>query len=114
MNTIRTRCKHLIDAYDQAQQDIVDLNETETLIKECPLLKQIGGNHYKDLPIQVVEYCHKNHIGYKEGCVIKYVTRWRQKGGIEDLEKAKVYLNWAIERVKKRTKQWRRISRISI
>lgn len=52
------------------------------------LLNQIGGDHYKDLPIQPIEYIHKNGIGFCEGAVIKYVTRWRGKNGIEDLKKA--------------------------
>lgn len=34
---------------------------------------------------------------YCEGNAIKYLTRWRQKGGVEDLRKASVYLGWLIE-----------------
>lgn len=52
---------------------------------------QIGGDHYKT-PIQAVEYIHANNISYIEGCVIKYVTRWRKKGGIQDIDKAIHYL----------------------
>lgn len=59
--------------------------------------KQVGGNHYKDLAIQPVEYIFKNNIGYFEGCVIKYVTRWKNKGGLQDLEKAKHFLELLIE-----------------
>lgn len=58
---------------------------------------QVGGNHYKDLPIQPVEYIHANAIGYFEGNVIKYVSRWRNKNGIADLEKAKHYIELLIE-----------------
>ncbi len=61
------------------------------------LTKQEGGNHYKDLAIQPVEYIHANGIGYFEGNVIKYVTRWRAKAGIEDLRKARHYLELLIE-----------------
>jgi len=61
-----------------------------------PLDKQVGGNHYKDLAIQPVEYIFKNNIGYFEGCVIKYVTRWKNKGGVQDLEKAKHFLELLI------------------
>lgn len=61
------------------------------------LSSQVGGSHYKDLPIQPVEYIHANRIGYFEGCVIKYVSRWRAKGGIGDLEKAKHYIDLLIE-----------------
>ena len=58
---------------------------------------QVGGNHYKELPIQPVQYIYENGIGYFEGNVIKYVTRWRSKGGIPDLEKAKHYIDMLIE-----------------
>ena len=61
-----------------------------------PLNVQVDGNHYKDLRIQPVEYIHANEIGYFEGNVIKYVTRWRSKGGIRDLEKAKHYIELLI------------------
>ena len=59
---------------------------------------QVGGNHYKDLAIQPVEYIEANGIGFSEGCIIKYVTRWRQKGGVEDLKKARHFLDLMIER----------------
>ena len=58
---------------------------------------QVGGSHYKDLKIQPVEYITANNIPYMEGNVIKYVTRWREKGGLRDLEKAKHYLEMLIE-----------------
>lgn len=58
---------------------------------------QVGGAHYKSLAIQPVEYIHGNKIGYMEGNVIKYVTRWRDKGGLADLEKARHYIDLLIE-----------------
>lgn len=61
------------------------------------LTKQVAGTHYKDLPIQPVEYIHANAIGYFEGNVIKYVSRWRKKNGLADLEKAKHYIELLIE-----------------
>ena len=67
--------------------------------KETPraLAVQEGGNHYKDMPIQPVEYIHANGIGFIEGAVIKYVSRWRKKGGIEDIKKARHFLDLLIE-----------------
>lgn len=62
-----------------------------------PLDKQVDGNHYKDLSIQPIEYIHANKIPYLEGNVIKYTTRWRNKNGIADLEKAKHYIELLIE-----------------
>ncbi len=61
------------------------------------LEKQINGNHYKTLKIQPVEYIHANSIPFLEGNVIKYVTRWKNKNGIADLEKAKHYIELLIE-----------------
>lgn len=61
------------------------------------LNKQVDGEHYKGLKIQPIEYIHANGIPFAEGCVIKYVTRWRSKGGIKDLEKAKHILELLIE-----------------
>lgn len=49
--------------------------------------KQEGGDHYCSFVIQPVEYIHKNRIPFIEGCIIKYATRWRDKGGIQDLRK---------------------------
>lgn len=53
-----------------------------------PFNKQHGGDHYKHLAIQPAEYAIKNNLGWAEGNAIKYVTRWKDKGGIEDLQKA--------------------------
>ena len=58
---------------------------------------QVGGAHYTKLKIQPVEYVHANNLGYFEGSVIKYVTRWRDKGGLEDLRKAKHFIDILIE-----------------
>ncbi|MHC8342488.1 MULTISPECIES: DUF3310 domain-containing protein [Pseudomonas] len=61
------------------------------------LEKQVSGGHYKSLKIQPIEYIHANGIPFAEGSVIKYVTRWRDKGGLADLEKAKHFLELLIE-----------------
>ena len=58
---------------------------------------QEGWAHYKNLAIQPVEYIHANGIGYFEGCVIKYVTRWKAKNGLEDLRKARHFIDLLLE-----------------
>lgn len=58
---------------------------------------QVDGSHYKDLAIQPVEYIHANGLGFCEGSVVKYVTRWRAKNGIADLKKARHFLDLLIE-----------------
>jgi hypothetical protein len=71
--------------------------ELEEWNRMTALKKQVAGDHYKDLPIQPVEYIYANAIGYFEGNVIKYISRWRKKNGIADLEKAKHYIELLIE-----------------
>lgn len=64
---------------------------------DCAKDKQIGGSHYKDMKIQPVEFIVQNNIGYIEGNIIKYVCRYKNKNGVQDLEKAKHYLEMLIE-----------------
>lgn len=59
--------------------------------------EQEGGDHYKGRAIQPAQYIHANGIGFFEGNVIKYTTRWRDKGGLSDLRKARHYLDMLIE-----------------
>lgn len=59
--------------------------------------KQVSGNHYKDKGIQPIVYIHANDLGFCEGNVVKYVTRWREKGGEADLRKAIHYLELLIQ-----------------
>lgn len=56
---------------------------------------QVGGTHYSDLAIEPIQFIETNQLGYHEGNVVKYVSRWRSKNGLEDLKKAK----WYIERL---------------
>lgn len=58
---------------------------------------QVAGDHYKTLKIQPIEYIHANNIPFAEGSAIKYLTRWRSKGGIKDLEKARHFIDLLIE-----------------
>ena len=61
------------------------------------LESQVGGDHYKDMAIQPVEYIHANNLNYIEGAVVKYVSRWKKKNGVEDLRKARHFLDMLIE-----------------
>ncbi len=58
---------------------------------------QIGGSHYKDMKIQPIDYIVENEIPYREANVIKYVSRYKSKNGLEDLQKARHYLDLLIE-----------------
>ena len=64
---------------------------------EKPLNTQIGGNHYKNLKIQPIEYIMANNLNYCQGNAIKYLTRYKDKNGLEDLKKAKHYINILIQ-----------------
>ena len=65
---------------------------------------QIGGNHYKDMKIQPVEFILANGLGFCEGNVIKYISRYKNKNGIEDLEKVKHYVELLIDELKQKEK----------
>jgi hypothetical protein len=59
--------------------------------------QQIGGSHYATKAIQPWDYIVANNLGYLEGNVVKYVSRWKDKGGVEDLKKAQHYLAKLLE-----------------
>lgn len=60
-----------------------------------PLAVQVGGQHYKRKGIQPVEFLERNHFPFSAACAIKYVFRWKLKGGAEDLKKAHHFLEFA-------------------
>jgi hypothetical protein len=59
--------------------------------------KQVSGTHYKKNAIQPWDYVAANNLGYFEGSAVKYLTRWKDKGGIADLEKAVHFIEKLIE-----------------
>jgi hypothetical protein len=61
------------------------------------LKNQVGGEHYKDYVIQPIEFIYFNNIPFLEANVIKYIVRWQEKNGVQDLEKAKHYIDLLIE-----------------
>lgn len=63
---------------------------------------QVGGAHYKNKGIQPIDYIMENNLDFCEGNVVKYVSRWRDKNGLDDLLKARHYLDFLIEREKEK------------
>ena len=59
--------------------------------------KQVGGSHYLEYKIQPTEFCQANKLPWCESNIIKYACRWRAKGGLQDLEKIKHYVDLLIE-----------------
>jgi hypothetical protein len=78
--------KQTIQEFRQAMAQQTTANDT-----------QIGGDHYKAKPIQPWDFIAANQLGYFEGNIVKYVSRWKDKGGINDLKKARHYLDKLIE-----------------
>ena len=76
--------------YMEAKEREDDRMESEAFAAIAPasaLNKQVAGDHYKKMKIQPVEFIHANNIPFIEGCIIKYAARWRDKGGVKDIEK---------------------------
>lgn len=61
------------------------------------LQTQVNGTHYTDMAIQPVQFIHANGLPFIDGNIVKYICRWRKKNGIEDLRKAKHYIELLIE-----------------
>lgn len=59
--------------------------------------RQVGGTHYKKGSIQHWDLVHALGLHYLQGCATKYVTRWKEKNGAQDLEKALHYIDKIIE-----------------
>lgn len=71
-----------------------------------PQGRQVGGSHYKDnFKIQPYEFISKNNLSFFQGCVVKYVCRYLNKNGIEDLEKIKHYCELEILKMKQMKKK---------
>lgn len=58
---------------------------------------QVDGAHYKDKAIQPIQFIHANKLTHIEGSIVKYISRWREKGGLKDLQKIKHYIDLLIE-----------------
>lgn len=69
-----------------------------------PLATQVAGDHYQRRKIQPVEYIHANRLNFLEGCIVKRITRWRDKPAahrFQDLEKIKHEVDLLIEMEKR-------------
>ncbi len=91
---VRTMCTEYWEVVMQLETDkIHNLDPTES----SALDMQEGGDHYKDLSIQPIEYIIENNLDFLQGNMVKYATRHKDKGGKEDLLKVIHYANLAIE-----------------
>jgi len=79
---------------EEKERPVSYTSSDTTLNEDSP----ISPKHYK-LTIQPIEFIIKNNLGYSEGNVIKYICRYKQKNGIEDLKKAKQYIDFLIDEI---------------
>ena len=64
---------------------------------ESPKEREVGGDHYRKMKIQPIEFITANNLGFCVGNIIKYVVRYPHKNGKEDLLKARHYIDLLIE-----------------
>jgi len=76
------------------------MTHKDDLENAFPQDKQIGGSHYKDFPIQPYEFISKNDLSFFQGNVVKYVCRYLNKNGIQDIEKIIHYCELEIKKMK--------------
>ena len=75
------------DIYSYHTSDLVLVNGKKETQVYNPLVAQEGGGHYKNRGIQPLEYTMQNNLSFCEGNVVKYISRYKSKNGIEDLAK---------------------------
>jgi hypothetical protein len=79
----------------------VERKKRKKLMSESHFETQVGGGHYKSFAIQPLEFIVKNDLDFLQGNVVKYVVRYKVKNGIEDLKKARHYIDLMIELLEK-------------
>lgn len=77
----------------------------EAIASKSAFDSQVGGSHYKNLSIQPLEFIVANELDFPSGNVVKYVVRYKLKGGLEDLKKARHYLDLLIELEEKKSNE---------
>lgn len=86
--------EYIYDAHQlRKRPDTISFEEDS----DNPMDKQIGGNHYKDMAIQPVEFCMKNNLNFCVSSAIKYLCRYKNKNGKQDLEKARHFIDLLIQ-----------------
>ena len=81
------------------------MTDPDGLEKAFPQSRQVGGSHYKNFHIQPYEFISKNNLSFFQGCVVKYVCRYLNKAGIQDLEKIIHYCQLEIKTMKDKKKK---------
>lgn len=98
-------------SFDRAvkeQDDRKSIRDTAVKpIRSRPLeMRQVAGKHYSDMSIEPIDYIMANDMCYNSGSVLKYISRFRRKNGLEDLYKAQAFLVFLISDVEKNPKKY--------
>jgi hypothetical protein len=73
-------------------------------------MSKIKPNHYDSNNSDVIRFCLDNNLDFCEGNIVKYVRRWREKNGIEDLYKAQEYLQRLIDYESNKPRQYHKLA----
>lgn len=94
-------------SYLKAMERHLNLNKGKNQLDSSsnPLSEQIGGSHYKTMKIQPIEFIMANDLDFCQGNIVKYTCRYKQKGGVEDLNKVIHYARLLIDNIEKGTKE---------
>lgn len=79
----------MIKTEDWSEKDVIERSKCKP---DCTGVDSINPDHYKQGNIEVVDFILDQKMNYLEGNIIKYISRYKFKNGIEDLEKARWYL----------------------
>lgn len=71
------------------------LCESLSFFERLSVTDAVNPGHYKIGSVEVIDLTR--HMGFLDGNIVKYVSRYKQKNGLEDLYKARKYLDWLIE-----------------
>ena len=78
------------------------MTSEDDMAKAFPQSRQVGGSHYKNFHIQPYEFISKNNLSFFQGNVVKYVCRYKRKGGAEDIKKIIHYCQLELKKMKDR------------
>ena len=89
------------EGFTKAVEAIIEQGKMKRLAEKSPR-HQVGGDHYLKMTPQPIDLLRSwltpaEYAGFLRGNIIKYLARYKEKGGVRDLEKAKQYLDWLIE-----------------
>lgn len=92
-------CRHTGLAFDEdaLKRHPCPKRQATTTTPPTANTRQEGGDHYRKLPIQPWDYIAANNLDFFQGNIVRYVTRFRDKNGVEDLRKARHFLDKFIE-----------------